>query len=265
MDQIAALRWVQDNIARFGGGPANVTVFGQSAGGASVGALRVMPMAAGLFRRAISQSMPGTYHAESRRRDLDHDRRTARRAGHCLGLRPSTATRTDRRHRRSARRNARVRRCVGPDGTHPTQFSTVVDGEILPCAPWRAIAEGAARDIDSLISHTRDEFRLYTSRPGGEPAAANMTAAFRHLTPDAQGDRRYRDACPEATSGRLFEILHSDWLFRMPSLHLADAGRLTPRNAPAASGRPTSSTRWTSRAEVSAVPTVPELSPHQSS
>ncbi|WP_083869291.1 carboxylesterase family protein [Nocardia niigatensis] len=61
LDQITALRWVQDNIVAFGGDPAKVTVFGQSAGGACIAALLVMPAATGLFRRAISQSMPGTY------------------------------------------------------------------------------------------------------------------------------------------------------------------------------------------------------------
>jgi para-nitrobenzyl esterase len=64
LDQIAALRWVQANIAAFGGDPAYVTVFGQSAGAACIAALLAMPMAAGLFHRAISQSMPGTYFSE---------------------------------------------------------------------------------------------------------------------------------------------------------------------------------------------------------
>jgi para-nitrobenzyl esterase len=60
MDQIFALKWVKDNISRFGGDPGNVTIFGESAGGASVAALLSSPLAAGLFHRAIAQSSGNT-------------------------------------------------------------------------------------------------------------------------------------------------------------------------------------------------------------
>jgi para-nitrobenzyl esterase len=59
MDQIAALKWVQENIAAFGGDPDNVTIFGQSAGGVSVHSLITIPAARGLFHKAISQSGGG--------------------------------------------------------------------------------------------------------------------------------------------------------------------------------------------------------------
>jgi para-nitrobenzyl esterase len=87
LDQVAALEWVHDNIAAFGGDPANVTIFGQSAGAMSVGTLLSMPRAEGLFRRAIVQS--GGAHqamlAETRAEGGRAARREARRRSNARG------------------------------------------------------------------------------------------------------------------------------------------------------------------------------------
>jgi len=70
LDQVAALRWVQENIATFGGDPDLVTVFGESSGAGAIASLLVMPAAAGLFRRAIAQSVTGTFFSPTLAADV---------------------------------------------------------------------------------------------------------------------------------------------------------------------------------------------------
>ena len=107
-------------------------------------------------------------------------------------------------------------------------FSPVVDGEVLPVPPWRALAAGAARDIDLLTGHNRDEYRLFTELYGlrGKITDEAASEALRGLAPNGpgqHGEAAYRAAYPDADAETLFELVNSDWLFRMPTLHLAQA------------------------------------------
>jgi para-nitrobenzyl esterase len=113
----------------------------------------------------------------------------------------------------------------GPVAHTSVPFSPVVDGEVLPAAPWRAVAIGAGRDVDLIAGHNRDEFRLFTEAAGlrGRVTAEMASAALAGLLEDRDGEKAYRVAYPDADSETLFELVNSDWLFRMPSLHLAQA------------------------------------------
>ncbi|WP_344610185.1 carboxylesterase/lipase family protein [Dactylosporangium salmoneum] len=226
LDQVAALEWVRDNIRGFGGDPDLVTVFGESAGAGSVAALLAMPRAAGLFRRAVAQSVPGTFFSAELAADI------AAACARELGARPTVAQLAAADPELlvvagevvAAAMRERAPRW-GRAAHRSILFAPVVDGDVLPDTPWRALAGGAGRDVGLLAGHTRDEQRLFTALEGllGQVTPEQEAAALRVFAPGPDGERRYREAFADAGPGELYELVHSDWLFRMPTLHLARA------------------------------------------
>ena len=222
LDQLAALRWVQDNIEGFGGDPDNATLLGQSAGAGSIAALLTMPTATGAFRRAIMQSIPETYFTLELAADVSAEICRA------LGRTPSLADLADVAPDDLVGASRRVTGSLlqgfdrwGSVAYSSTPFAPVVDGDVLSSAPWMALADGAARGVELLISHTRDEYSLLaTELPEVDDARLDVLIDGLSPTPGAE---RYRAAYASVTTEQLRETALSDWLYRMPALHLAEA------------------------------------------
>jgi para-nitrobenzyl esterase len=225
LDQVAALRWVRENVAKFGGDPSNVTVFGESAGAGSVAALLAMPAARGLFQRVIAQSVPGTFFGPDLAAEVTAA--VAAEAGVPASYGPLASLSPAELVDATAAVTARLAKMpqLGLVASTMTPFSPVVDGQVLPRSPWRALLSGAARDIDLLTGHNRDEFRLFLATGGrlGAIVDADAEAALNTFAPWPDGPAAYHRAYSGAPAERLYELVTSDWLFRMPTLHLAQA------------------------------------------
>jgi para-nitrobenzyl esterase len=231
-DQVAALEWVRDNIEAYGGDPGNVTIFGESAGGMSVGTLLGTPAAAGLFRGAIAQSGAASHVHRPEEAEWVTEQVLAE-----LGLAPATAVDgvleapVDAVLAAQAALDARRQNPEGREGGPPVgalTYQPVVDGTVLPEPPLHAIRAGSAAGVSLVAGSTRDEWNLFhlRLRVAGPLDETRLRRRLAALVPEARvGDLvdAYRSRRAGADPDDVVCAAMTDRVFRIPAIRLAAA------------------------------------------
>ena len=222
LDLVAALEWVRDNIAAFGGDPGNVTIFGESGGGYKTSILLAMPAARGLFHRAIVQSGPGLSV-----RDPVAATETSRALLEELGVSVDEPSKLDDLPVQAI---LDADRALAARGAGGLGMSPVRQDGLIPQDPGDALAAGEAAGIPVMIGTMRHEATMFLSMESiatGELPRIDddaLLARARGLAGDQAPDlvAAYRACEPDASPLELLAVIQSDQMMRRGSVTLAE-------------------------------------------
>ncbi len=199
LDLIAALEWVRGNIANFGGDPENVTIFGESGGGAKISTLLAMPAAKGLFKRAIIES--GSMLRVS---DKEGAAKLGMRLLDNCGL---SEAQVDELQKIPLEKLMAASPAHGPGGM--IRVGPVVDGRSIPHQTWDPAAPEVSADVAMIIGNREDEATLFTL-PSPDQTVFNLDEA-------GLRDHVVKAGIPEPDASQIIALYHRDHPSETPS------------------------------------------------
>lgn len=226
LDQIAALKWVKENITHFGGDPDNVTLFGESAGGVAVAALMAMPGAKGLFHKAVNQSGPLGFEMEITE--------AAEVAKNFMEV-SRTSTLEDLRELPVAK-ILEAQGTIRGGSNKISPFGPVIDDKVLIKPILESLRAGDCKDVPLLVGTNKHEYRFWTKmvfkQMGLQDFDRERAVATVAKNPGLadEGFEVYETNRPKATPQEIYSSVQTDYLFRIPAIHHAEAqGKAQPK------------------------------------